>query len=42
MCRAPEVVLGLDYGANIDIWSLGGVLAEMHTGYVIFQVDKDI
>ncbi len=38
LCSAPEVILGLDYGPGIDIWSLGGVLAEMHTGYVLFQV----
>lgn len=35
---APEVILGLDPEYAIDIWSLGGVLAEMHTGYVLFQV----
>lgn len=35
--RAPEVMLGLPYGQAIDIWSLGCILAEMWTGYVLFQ-----
>ena len=38
--RAPEVILGLDYSYGIDLWSLGGVLAEMHTAYVLFQNDS--
>lgn len=38
--RAPEVVLGLAYDTTIDMWSLGCVLAEMHTGYVLFQNDS--
>ena len=39
---APEVILGLEPEYGIDIWSLGGVLAEMHTGYVLFQVNTTI
>ena len=38
--RAPEVILGLDYDGRIDVWSLGCVLAEMLTGYVLFQNDS--
>jgi serine/threonine protein kinase len=38
--RAPEVILGMPYDFRIDIWSLGGVLAEMLTGYVLFQNDS--
>jgi len=38
--RAPEVILGMEYNYGIDIWSLGGVLAEMHTAYVLFQNDS--
>lgn len=34
--RAPEVMLGLPYNQKIDIWSLGCVLAELHTGKVLF------
>jgi serine/threonine protein kinase len=36
--RAPEVILGLAYGQKIDLWSLGCILAELSTGYVLFQV----
>lgn len=36
--RAPEVILGLAYGQKIDLWSLGCILAELATGYVLFQV----
>ena len=35
--RAPEVILGLPYGPNIDVWSLGCVLAELWTGDVLFH-----
>ena len=38
--RAPEVILGVKYDTKIDIWSLGAVLAEMFTGYVLFQNDS--
>ena len=30
--RAPEVVLGAAYGAAIDMWSLGCIVAELLTG----------
>jgi len=38
--RAPEVILGLVYDQKVDIWSLGCVLAELWTGYVLFQNDS--
>jgi dual specificity tyrosine-phosphorylation-regulated kinase 1 len=34
--RAPEVILGLTYGTEIDMWSLGCVLVEMHMGQPLF------
>lgn len=38
--RAPEVLLGLPYNQQIDLWSLGCVIAEVWTGYVLFQNDS--
>merc|ERR1712151_442252 len=38
--RAPEVMLGLPYNQKIDLWSLGCIIAELWTGYVLFQNDS--
>jgi serine/threonine protein kinase len=38
--RAPEVILGLPYCQKVDVWSLGCVLAELWTGYVLFGGDS--
>jgi dual specificity tyrosine-phosphorylation-regulated kinase 1 len=35
--RSPEVMLGLPYSVAIDVWSLGCILAEMHTGEPLFS-----
>jgi len=35
--RAPEVLLGLPYNSAIDMWSLGCILMEMHTGRPLFD-----
>lgn len=34
--RSPEVVLGMDYGPNVDIWSVGCIMGEMVRGRVVF------
>lgn len=34
------MVLGLRYDYKIDIWSLGCILAELSSGYVLFQNDS--
>ena len=34
--RAPEVLLGCKYSKEIDIWSIGCVLAELYLGLPIF------
>jgi dual specificity tyrosine-phosphorylation-regulated kinase 2/3/4 len=39
--RAPEVVLGLEYGKEIDIWSLACVLCEMLTGSPLFSAEDE-
>eukprot|EP00919_Chromeraceae_sp_WS-2016_P013573 GHVR01031985.1.p1 GENE.GHVR01031985.1~~GHVR01031985.1.p1 ORF type:complete len:481 (-),score=81.92 GHVR01031985.1:76-1518(-) len=38
--RAPEVLLGCPYDCKIDIWSFGCIIAELWTGYVLFQNDS--
>ena len=35
--RSPEVMLGLPYSTSIDMWSLGCILVEMHTGEPLFS-----
>jgi serine/threonine protein kinase len=34
--RSPEVILGVSYGCEIDMWSFGAILAELYTGYPLF------
>jgi len=34
--RSPEVLLGCPYDTAIDVWSLGCILVEMHTGEALF------
>jgi dual specificity tyrosine-phosphorylation-regulated kinase 2/3/4 len=34
--RAPEVILNIGYGSGIDMWSLGCIMAELHTGQPLF------
>ncbi|CAG9315243.1 unnamed protein product [Blepharisma stoltei] len=39
--RAPEVILGIPYGMEIDIWSFGCILAELYTGNPIFPGESE-
>ena len=39
--RAPEVVMGLDWNQEIDIWSIGCILVELYTGVPLFQTHDD-
>lgn len=34
--RSPEVLFGLPYTQKIDMWSLGCVVVELHTGEPLF------
>ncbi|XP_013781011.1 stress-activated protein kinase JNK-like [Limulus polyphemus] len=34
--RAPEVILGMGYKDNVDIWSVGCIMGEMIRGNVLF------
>ncbi|KAK2174453.1 hypothetical protein NP493_801g02063 [Ridgeia piscesae] len=35
--RAPEVMLGVPFSMEIDLWSLGCVLTELYTGQPLFR-----
>ena len=39
--RAPEVILGFDYGPPMDIWSFACIVAEMMTGRPLFSGDDE-
>ncbi|CAJ1404822.1 unnamed protein product [Effrenium voratum] len=39
--RAPEVILGLDWGCAADLWSLGCLLATVYTGERLFPAPRD-
>ncbi|CAD8088495.1 unnamed protein product [Paramecium primaurelia] len=40
--RAPEVIFGLKYGIEIDMWSFACLVSEIHTGQPIFPGDNEI
>eukprot|EP00274_Cyanoptyche_gloeocystis_P000682 CAMPEP_0196654490 /NCGR_PEP_ID=MMETSP1086-20130531/4209_1 /TAXON_ID=77921 /ORGANISM="Cyanoptyche gloeocystis , Strain SAG4.97" /LENGTH=595 /DNA_ID=CAMNT_0041986295 /DNA_START=36 /DNA_END=1823 /DNA_ORIENTATION=- len=40
--RSPEVLLGLPYRVAIDMWSLGCILVEMHTGEPLFSGQDEL
>jgi dual specificity tyrosine-phosphorylation-regulated kinase 2/3/4 len=39
--RAPEIVMGIECGPKIDVWSLGCVLCEMVTGQPLFEAEDE-
>lgn len=39
--RAPEVVLQMPYDTEIDMWSLGCILAELFTGQPLFPAENE-
>jgi len=39
--RAPEIILGIPYKTQIDMWSFGCILAELYTGYPVFPGESE-
>ena len=39
--RAPEIILGLDYNFEIDMWSFGCILCELYSGIPIFPGEDE-
>ncbi|CAN6606313.1 hypothetical protein TRVA0_003S01310 [Trichomonascus vanleenenianus] len=39
--RSPEVMLGMTYNQQIDMWSLGCIVAELITGRPLFMGDNE-
>jgi len=39
--RSPEVIFGIPYGVEIDIWSFGCIIAELFIGYPIFPGEDE-
>ena len=39
--RAPEIILGIEYSVAIDMWSLGCIAAELHSGYPLFPGESE-
>ncbi|KAI3384740.1 hypothetical protein SNEBB_004693 [Seison nebaliae] len=40
--RAPEVIVGMPYSKNVDIWSVGCIFAEKLLGKILFAGDDHI
>lgn len=40
--RSPEVLFGIPYDLAIDMWSLGCILLEMHTGEPLFSGANEV
>jgi dual specificity tyrosine-phosphorylation-regulated kinase 1 len=40
--RSPEILIGVQYDTAIDMWSLGCILVEMHTGEPLFSGANEV
>merc|ERR1719189_3563823 len=40
--RAPEVLLGVGWDHQSDVWSIGCIIAELWTGNLLFQTHENI
>lgn len=40
--RAPEIILGLGWGHECDVWSVGCILVEFFTGEALFQTHENV
>ncbi|XP_078658560.1 stress-activated protein kinase JNK-like isoform X2 [Branchiostoma floridae x Branchiostoma belcheri] len=40
--RAPEVILGMGYTENVDVWSVGCIFGEMVRGKIVFRGNDHI
>lgn len=40
--RSPELIFGHDYNVEIDVWSMGCILAELYIGTPLFPGDDEI
>ena len=40
--RAPEIMFGVPYGPEIDMWSLGCILCEFNSGIPVFPGESEI
>ena len=40
--RAPEIILGMGWSFPCDVWSIGCILVEFHTGDALFQTHDNL
>lgn len=40
--RAPEIILGLGWSFECDMWSIGCILIEFYTGQALFQTHDNL